>query len=134
MASLSLPLSLSLSLSFGLSPSFCLKSGSFPALVLDVQPNQPDAAQSLAASGQIGSKDFIFSSRGTWRPNCHSAATVSKHETDDAIGLPLLLPASITLASLCCAKSCSCSNTPGKSSLKTRQEERPPSGKILIGS
>lgn len=35
-----------------------------------------------------------------------------------AIRLPLLLLQPITQASLCCAKSCSCSNTPGKSSLK----------------
>lgn len=42
-----------------------------------------------------------------------------------AIRLPLLLLQPITQASLCCAKSCSCSNTPGKSSLKTCQDERP---------
>lgn len=35
-----------------------------------------------------------------------------------AIRLPLLLLQPITQDSLCCAKSCSCSNTPGKSSLK----------------
>lgn len=35
-----------------------------------------------------------------------------------AIRLPLLLLQPITQDSLCCAKSCSCSNPPGKSSLK----------------
>lgn len=63
------------------------------------------------------------SARG--RPAAEVCLLSSLPSALSAIRLPLLLLQTITQASLCCAKSCSCSNTPGKSSLKTCQDERP---------